>query len=53
MTGIIVFILTGTSVFLAPILQVRLCTLCQGPVHLSSYWPDASERGTGSPHGPS
>ena len=27
-TGTIVFILTGISVFLAPILQVRLCTLC-------------------------
>lgn len=26
-TGIIVFILTGISVFLAPILKVRSCTL--------------------------
>lgn len=26
-TGTIVFILTGISVFLAPILKVRLCTL--------------------------
>lgn len=33
-TGTIVFILTGISVFLAPILQVRLCTLCKGPVRL-------------------
>ena len=34
MTGTVVFILTGISVFLAPILQVRLRALCEGPVHL-------------------
>lgn len=51
-TGTIVFILTGISVFLAPILQVRLRTLCEGPVRLRRCWPDASERGTGSPRGP-
>jgi hypothetical protein len=30
-TGIIVFILTGISVFLAPILKVRLCTPPRAP----------------------
>lgn len=29
-TGTIVFILTGISVFLAPVLKVRLCALHQG-----------------------
>lgn len=31
-TGTIVFILTGISVFLAPILKVRHCTLPQVPI---------------------
>lgn len=48
-TGTIVFILTGISVFLAPILKVRLCTLHQGPVHLRKRWPDGSEVGE-DPH---
>lgn len=40
-TGTIVFILTGISVFLAPILKVRLCSLHQGPICLRKPWPGA------------
>ena len=36
-TGTIVFILTGISVFLAPILKVRLYTLSQSPSHLRRH----------------
>lgn len=51
-TGTIVFILTGISVFLAPILKVKLCTGHQGPIHLRGHRPDASEVERGSPHDP-
>lgn len=50
-TGTIVFILTGVSVFLAPVLKVRLCTLLRGP----SAWETTGlmpEVGGGFPHGP-
>lgn len=48
-TGTIVFILTGISVFLAPILKVRPCTLPQGAFCLGNHWPDAPKVGQG-PH---
>lgn len=49
MTGTIVFILTGISVFLAPILKVRPCTRPQDAFCLGNHWPDAPKVGQG-PH---
>lgn len=47
-TGTLVFILTGISVFLAPVLKVRLCTLPRGLSAWETTGPMPRRLGEGS-----